>query len=65
MHELNEMTQKHKKADTDMIPVEVRGKITPKPENEEGWPFRVEIVEILKVSAPDPNAGEMITIGKE
>ncbi|MFK2818851.1 hypothetical protein U0L90_01885 [Flavobacteriaceae sp. LMIT009] len=65
MHELNEMVQKHKKVDTDMIPVEVRGRITPRPENEKGWDFRVEIVEILKVSAPDPNAGEMITIGKE
>ena len=65
MHELNEMAQKYKKENTDMVPVEVRAKIIPKPENEEGWPFRVDIVEILKVSAPDPNDGEMITIGKE
>jgi hypothetical protein len=65
MHELNDMAEKYKKVETDMVPVEVRGKITPKPENEEGWPFRVQIVEILNVSAPDPNAGEMITIGKE
>ena len=65
MHELDEMTKKYKNSETDMVPVEVRGKISAKPENEEGWPFRVEIVEILNVSAPDPNAGEMITIGKE
>ena len=65
MHEVNDLAKQFKKAATDMVSVEVRGKITPKPENEEGWPFRVEIVEILNVSAPDPNAGEMITIGKE
>ena len=65
MHELNAQVKQYKNTDTDMIPVEIRGKISPKPDNEEGWPFRVEIKEILKVSKPDPNAGEMITIGKE
>ena len=65
MHEVNDLAKQFKKAATDMVSVEVRGKIIPKPENEEGWPFRVEIVEILNVSAPDPTAGEMITIGKE
>ena len=35
-----------------MVPVEIRGKIIPKPENEEGWPLRVEIKEILNISKP-------------
>jgi len=65
MHELNEQVMKHKTAVTDMIPVEIRGIITPKPENEEGWNFRVKIKEILKVSKPNPEGGEMITIGKD
>ena len=65
MHELNERVMKYKTADTDMVPVEIRGKITPKPENEEGWDYRVEIKEILKVSKPNPEGGEMITIGKD
>ena len=65
MHELNEQAIKLKTADTDMVPVEIRGIITPKPENEEGWPYRVEIKEILKVSKPNPEGGEMITIGKD
>ncbi len=65
MHELNEQAIKLKTADTDMVPVEIRGVITPKPENEEGWPYRVEIKEILKVSKPNPEGGEMITIGKD
>ena len=65
MHELNEQAMKYKTADTDMVPVEIRGEITPKPENEEGWDYRVEIKEILKVSKPNPEGGEMITIGKD
>lgn len=65
MHELNEQAMKHKTAVTDMVPVEIRGIITPKPENEEGWDFRIEIKEILKVSKPNPEGGEMITIGKD
>lgn len=65
MHELNEQAIKLKTDDTDMVPVEIRGIITPKPENEEGWPYRVEIKEILKVSKPNPEGGEMITIGKD
>lgn len=65
MHELNEQVMTYKTADTDMVPVEIRGKITPKPENEEGWDYRVEIKEILKVSKPNPEGGEMITIGKD
>lgn len=65
MHELNTKVKAYKKEDTDMVPVEIRGKITSKPENEEGWPFRIEIKEILNVSKPGPSSGEMITIGKE
>ena len=65
MHELNEQAMKYKTAVTDMVPVEIRGIITPKPENEEGWDYRVEIKEILKVSKPNPEGGEMITIGKD
>lgn len=65
MRELNEQVQKYKTEITDMVPVEIRGKITPKPENEEGWAFRVEIKEILNVIKPNPDNNEIITIGKE
>lgn len=65
MHELNEQAMKYKTAETDMVPVEIRGVITPKPENEEGWDYRVEIKQILKVSKPNPEGGELITIGKD
>ncbi len=65
MRELNAQVQKYKTEDTDMVPVEIRGKITPKPEDEEGWDFRVEIKEILTVIKPNPENNEIITIGKE
>ena len=64
MHRLNDMVKEYKKEDTDMVPVEIRGKIIPKPEGEEGWPLRVEIKEILKVSKPDDNSDKIITIGQ-
>jgi uncharacterized lipoprotein NlpE involved in copper resistance len=59
MQELNEQVQQYKTKVTDMVPVEIRGKITPKPENEEGWPFRVEIKEILNVIKPNPESNEI------
>ena len=65
MHELNDQIQEYKAETTDMIPVEIRGVITPKPDNEEGWDFRVEIKEILSVSKPNPEDNNIITIGKE
>ena len=64
MHELDDMVREFKIEDTDMVPVEIRGKISQKPPDEEGWPYRVEIKEILKVSAPDPNTNEIIKIGQ-
>ncbi|MBT8259389.1 MAG: hypothetical protein KJO49_13000 [Bacteroidia bacterium] len=64
MHELDDMTKAFKTEITDMVPVEIRGKIIQKPEGEEGWPFRVEIKEILKVSKPKDNSDKIITIGQ-
>ena len=65
MHELDKQVQQYKIETTDMVPVEIRGKIIPKPENEEGWPYRVEIKEIINVSKPNPQDNEVIKIGKE
>ena len=63
MHELDKLAQKYKQEPTDMVPVEIRGKITPKPEDEEGWPYRVEIKEILNVYQPDPQDNNVIKLG--
>jgi hypothetical protein len=64
MHELDEMAKAFKNEVTDFVEVEVRGKITPKPENEEGWPFRIEIKEILNVNAAKESS-EVVKLGKE
>lgn len=65
MHELNKQVQQYKIETTDMVPVEIRGKIIPKPEDEEGWPYRIEIKEILNVSKPKPEDNTVIKIGEE
>ena len=65
MHELDKQVQQYKIETTDMIPVEIRGKIIPKDENDEGWPYRVEIKEIINVSKPNPQDNEVIKVGKE
>lgn len=50
MHELNKLAQEYKKEPTDYVSVEIRGEIIAKPENEEGWPYRINIKEILSVN---------------
>ena len=52
MHKLNKQVQPYKSQVTDMVPVEIKGKIIPKPDNEEGWPYRIEIKEIVHISKP-------------
>jgi len=52
MHELNNQAKAYKKESTDMVPVEIKGIVTPKTEGEEGWPFQIEIIEIVKVNPP-------------
>ena len=64
MHELDNMAKEFKKEVTDFVEVEIRGKITSKPENEEGWPFRVEIKEILNIKAAKESS-EVVKLGTE
>ncbi len=62
MHELDNMAKKHKKEATDYVTVAIRGKITPKPENEEGWPYRVEIKEIMEVAPSNPESNNVVKL---
>ena len=64
MHELDNMAKAFKNEVTDFVQVEIRGKITPKPENEEGWPNRVEIKEILNVQVAKESS-DVVKLGKE
>lgn len=63
MHELNDQVKKYKQEDTDMVPVEIRGEIKPKPEGEEGWDYRVTIKEILNVTEPQYSKEDIIKLG--
>lgn len=60
---LEEQVKPFKKEATDMVPVTVRVRKFEKPEGEEGWQYRVEIKEILKVEAPDQNKEDVIKLG--
>ena len=62
MKALNEKANAFKKESTDMIPVTVRAKRIAKPEGEEGWPFRLEIKEIIKVEMPSPDTNDVIKL---
>lgn len=62
MHELDDFAKKYKKEATDYVTVEIRGKITPKPANEEGWPYRVAIKEILNVTPSNPESNNVVKL---
>ncbi|NRD18749.1 hypothetical protein HNV08_01715 [Winogradskyella eckloniae] len=64
LHVLEQQVTAFKKEATDMVPVTVRVRKFKKPEGEEGWPFRVEIKEILKVEAPNPDSQDVIKLAK-
>ena len=59
---LEKQVKPFKKEATDMVPVTMRVRKFEKPEGEEGWQYRVEINEILKVEAPDPNKEDVIKL---
>ena len=62
-HELNKLVKQYKSDDTDMIPVEIRGRITDKDDPVIKWAYKVEIVEILNVSEPKKDTNETIKLG--
>ena len=64
-HELNEMVEMYKRNDTDMVPVEIRGRISTEEHETILWPNKVEIVEILNVYEPGPETNETIKLGTE
>ena len=65
MKELNTQVQKYKNQATDMVTVEIKGKLIPKPDSEEGWPYRIEIKEILAISKPKLEDNNTVTLGKQ
>jgi hypothetical protein len=63
MHELDKQAQPFKIEPTDQVKVTIKGKLSKKPANEEGWDNRVEIIEIISVSKLPSEANEVIKLG--
>ena len=63
--ELNSKAKPFKTEPTDFVNIEIRGKITPKPKGTEGWDNRVEIKEILNVSASKSENDKVVKLGSE
>ena len=63
--ELNKQAEPFKKESTDFVMIEVRGKITPKPKGEEGWENRIDIKEILNISAVKTQAENVVKLGNK
>lgn len=64
MKELHKAVKPYQTNTTDMVPVTVRVRKFEKPDNEEGWQYRVEIKEIIKVEKPDLNNTDVIKLGE-
>lgn len=64
LEELQKQVLPFKKSDLDMVTVTLRGKRIPKPEGTEGWPFSVEIKEILKIENPESGTQDVIELSK-
>ena len=63
--ELNKLAEQYKKAPTDMVNIEVRGKITDKKDEKILWEHKVEIVEILNVSPISSEKNNVVKLGSE
>ena len=61
--ELHKKAQEYKSDATDMVTVVIRGKISEKGKDEEGWQYKVAIKEILEISKIDPEKNDIIKIG--
>lgn len=65
MLELNKLAEAHKTVPTDMVAVEIRGKISNKKDDKILWENKVEIVEILRVTQPSKDNNNVVKLGSE
>ena len=64
MEELNKKAEAYKNEPTDMVQVEIKGKITNQKNDKILWENKVEIVEILSIKAA-PKDENVVKLGKE
>ena len=63
MLELNKLAEKYKTEPTDMVQVEIRGKITNQKDDKILWENKVEIVEILNVKSASKEDNNVVKLG--
>tara|TARA_R110002050_G_scaffold94765_1_gene197121 strand:- start:115685 stop:116056 length:372 start_codon:yes stop_codon:yes gene_type:complete len=64
-HELNEQAKQYKKAPTDMVKVEIRAKVSTQKDDKILWDNKIEIVEILNVSASNQGDNNVVKLGSK
>lgn len=65
LQELIKMAEPLKDAPTDEVKVTLKVNVVKKPEHEEGWENRIEIIDIINVLKVNPEDSEIIKIIKE
>ncbi|MDO5972250.1 hypothetical protein Q4Q35_20825 [Flavivirga aquimarina] len=63
MQELNKKAEAFKLKPTDMVPVAIRGKITNEKHEKILWDNKVEVIEILNVTAPKKEDNNVVKLG--
>ncbi len=65
LEELQKQVEEYKSAPTDMVNVEIRGKVTNQKDEKILWENKVEILEILDVSPASTEENNVIKLGSE
>ncbi|MEP1488936.1 MAG: hypothetical protein ABJK28_10960 [Algibacter sp.] len=65
MLELNKLAEKYKATPTDMVNIEIRGKVSNTKDDKILWENKVEVVEIINVTQPSKENNNAIKLGNE
>ncbi|WP_370477651.1 hypothetical protein [Tamlana flava] len=65
LKELIQLAEKHKKEPTDMVQVEIRGKITNQKDEKILWENKVEVAEILSVKPIPEDENNVVKLGEQ
>ncbi len=65
LQELILQSETLKNEPSDEVAVTLKVKTSKKPENEEGWDNRIDIIEIIKVTKVNADQNEIIKLGKQ
>jgi len=63
LHELNKLAEQYKKEPTDMVQIEIKGRVTNKKDEKILWEDKVEVIEILNVTQQKKENSNVIKLG--